>query len=195
MTISSNSIKEVRLHGRGGQGAFFAATLTAEIVTLSGYYPQAFPFFGAERRGAPVMAFLRYSKNPLMPRNRVYHPNCAVAFDAELPSQLILQGLQKDGPIIINGSGAVLKSWKRLAEGKPLYGIDASNIAADQGLLASGIPIISTIMVGALVRVMELADLHTMLEGMRGKFPQKEESNLIGAERGFREVEEVKNNA
>jgi len=196
MNKNSRSLKEIRLHGRGGQGAVFAATLAAEVVLQSGFFPQAFPFFGAERRGAPVAAFLRYSNYHLMPRNRVYHPDCAVAFDAELPADLVLNGLKDDGVLLINGAGSVLFSWNRAAAGKTVYAVDASHIAAELGLVASGIPLVSAVMVGALVRIMDLASLETMISSMQGKLPRRsEEENLVGARKGYQEVEEVKGNA
>ena len=92
----SKDLVEIRFHGRGGQGAVLAATLAAETAFRMGYYPQAFPFFGAERRGAPVVAFLRYSKSFLMPRSRIYEPNCVVVFDPELPREALGEGLKKE---------------------------------------------------------------------------------------------------
>lgn len=187
---------EVRFHGRGGQGVVLAATLAAEVAFRCGYYPQAFPFFGAERRGAPVMAFLRYSKNPLMPRSRIYYPFCAVAFDAELPRQMVLEGLQEKGVLLLNASKGYLASesftsWLKEAKGREIYAVDASHLAAEYGLIASGMPLVSSIMVGALVKILGLALAEELKNSLKGKIPQREKENIAGALRGFQEVKEV----
>ena len=69
---------EVRIHGRGGQGAVTSAELLALAAIEEGKYAQAFPSFGPERRGAPVMAFLRVDDQPIRLREKVYDPDVVV---------------------------------------------------------------------------------------------------------------------
>ena len=70
---------EVRFHGRGGQGAVMAAQTLAEAAVLDGYHAQAFPYFGAERRGAPVKAFARIDKGRITLKSQIYRPDMLVA--------------------------------------------------------------------------------------------------------------------
>jgi len=189
--VHTEDLVEIRIHGRGGQGAVFAATLAAEIAFRMGYYPQAFPFFGAERRGAPVAAFLRYSRSFLMPRCRIYEPFCVVVFDAALPKDAVVDGLKKEGVLLINASEDLLASWPKIAGRRKLYIIDATHIAAEYGLLSSGMPLVSSIMLGALVNILQLSPLQTLEETLKGRIPKFERENLEGARRGYKEVKEV----
>ena len=193
--MHADELVEIRIHGRGGQGAVLAATLAAEVAFRRGYYPQAFPFFGAERRGAPVAAFLRYSSSFLMPRCRIYEPHCVVVFDAALPKELILDGLREDGLLLLNASYDLLPLWRKLAGGRKLFMVDASHIAAEYGLLSSGMPLVSSVMLGALVKILALAPLEVLEETLKGKIPQFEKENLEGARRGYNEVKEVLSDA
>ena len=188
----ANDLVEVRIHGRGGQGAVLAATLAAEVAFQNGYYPQAFPFFGAERRGAPVAAFLRYSSSALMPRCRISDPFCVVVFDAALlPPETFLQGLQTGGLLLLNAKEGTLPFGPEVSRDRKVYIVDAAHIAAECGLIIAEAPLISSVMLGALIRVLHLAPPEVFLEALQGKFPQLEKENLAGARRGFLEVKEV----
>ncbi len=72
---------EVRFHGRGGQGAVTAADLLAVAGFKEGYYTLSFPMFGAEKRGTPVVSFLRISDEPIVARDEVYNPDYVVVLD------------------------------------------------------------------------------------------------------------------
>ena len=190
--MSVEDLVEVRVHGRGGQGAVLAVTLAAEVAFRNGYYPQAFPFFGAERRGAPVAAFLRYSSSPLMPRCRISEPDCVAVFDPlSLPAETFLAGLKRDGLLLLNSTGENLPAGLKAGPENKVYIVDAAHIAASCGLIFSGEPLISSVMLGALVRVLQLAPQDTFSEVLRGKFPKFERENLMGVKRGFQEVKGV----
>ncbi|MBT7500566.1 pyruvate ferredoxin oxidoreductase, partial [Candidatus Falkowbacteria bacterium] len=75
---------EIRLHGRGGQGSVTAAELIAVAAFYDGKYAQAFPNFGVERRGAPVMAFARIATDPIRLREQIYQPDYIIIQDATL---------------------------------------------------------------------------------------------------------------
>jgi len=75
---------EIRFHGRGGQGAVTAANLLVASALIEGIYGQAFPFFGAERRGAPVLAFARISDKPIRIHSEIKEPDVVVVFDPSL---------------------------------------------------------------------------------------------------------------
>jgi pyruvate ferredoxin oxidoreductase gamma subunit len=75
---------EIRFHGRGGQGAVTSAELLALAAIGEGKYAQAFPSFGPERRGAPVVAFCRISDEPIRIRANIYEPDIVVVLDSSL---------------------------------------------------------------------------------------------------------------
>ena len=102
------SMIEVRFHGRGGQGAVTAAEILAKAAFEDGKYCQAFPFFGVERRGAPVMAFTRIDDQPIRRRYQVYKPDYVVVLDDGLLEVVdVFSGLKEGGKIIINTSNGV----------------------------------------------------------------------------------------
>ncbi|HIP35033.1 MAG TPA: pyruvate ferredoxin oxidoreductase, partial [Methanothermococcus okinawensis] len=94
---------EIRFHGRGGQGAVTAAKILAKAAFYDGKYSQGFPFFGVERRGAPVMAFTRIDHKKIIVRSQVYNPDYVVVQDATLLDTVnVVEGLKKDGIVIVN---------------------------------------------------------------------------------------------
>lgn len=96
---------EIRIHGRGGQGNVVAAYLLAMAAFEEQRYGQAFPNFGAERRGAPVIAFVRISDNPIRRRNQVLHPEFLIIQDqALLHVQGILDGIVPNGGVLVNST-------------------------------------------------------------------------------------------
>jgi pyruvate ferredoxin oxidoreductase gamma subunit len=101
-------LKELRIHGRGGQGAVLAAELLAVAALKDGKYGQAFPAFGGERRGAPVQAFVRLNDRAIRLRHRVHKPDYLLILDPSLFDMLdVLQGLAADGLVIINTEKAL----------------------------------------------------------------------------------------
>src|SRR4030066_1928203 len=92
---------EIRLHGRGGQGAVTSAELLALGAIKEGRYAQAFPSFGPERRGAPVVAFCRISDEDIKIRANIYEPDIVVVLDASLLKIVnVAAGLKSDGIIV-----------------------------------------------------------------------------------------------
>ena len=98
-----SKLTEIRIHGRGGQGSVVAAYLLAATAIHAGYEAQAFPAFGAERRGAPVTAFVRISRSPIRRRAEIEHPDFLIVQDAKL-LQLpgTTGGLAADGGVLVN---------------------------------------------------------------------------------------------
>ena len=96
---------EIRVHGRGGQGAVTSTELIALAAINEGKYAQAFPSFGPERRGAPVMAFARISDKPIRTREKVYTPDVVVVLDPTILKIVdVTDGLKKNGMVILNTS-------------------------------------------------------------------------------------------
>ena len=155
---------EIRFHGRGGQGAVTAAEVLAKAVAHEGKYCQAFPFFGVERRGAPVMAYTRIDDKPILVHQQVYSPNYVVVLDASLLSVVdITEGLSDDGIIIINST----KDASEFAFKHKTYVIDATSIA----LKNLGKPIVNTVMLGAFTKITGLVNLESIKAVIKKRFP------------------------
>ena len=94
---------EIRFHGRGGQGAVTAANILAEAAFREGNDVQAFPYFGVERRGAPVTAFTKIDKKPIRVKSQIYEPDYVVVLAPQLVQAInVAEGLKPDGIVIIN---------------------------------------------------------------------------------------------
>jgi pyruvate ferredoxin oxidoreductase gamma subunit len=137
---------EIRIHGRGGQGNVVAAYLLAAAAIRAGFQAQAFPAFGAERRGAPVTAFVRIRRSPIARRNEIEHPDMLIVQDPKLLAVPgTTAGLRADGGILVNaeadaplaavaGARLVRLPASRLAEAT--IGRDVPNVALVAGLAA-----------------------------------------------------------
>lgn len=157
---------EIRFHGRGGQGNVTAAELLAKAAFKDGKYSQAFPIFGVERRGAPVTAFCRIDEEPVKLRSKVYNPDMVVIQDSSLLSHNnVLQGIKKDGYVLINTSKHPSELKTNTYEIKT---VDATGLALE----TIGKPIVNTVMLGAVSRV-GVASLDSVVEAIEGKFSGK----------------------
>src|SRR5512134_3874450 len=96
-------MRELRIHGRGGQGAVIASKLLAAALFREGKSVQSFPAFGVERRGAPVTAFLRVSEGPILLRCEITEPDDLIVLDPTLVDAVdVAAGLKPGGSILIN---------------------------------------------------------------------------------------------
>lgn len=123
-------MKEIRLHGRGGQGAVLAAELMVVAAFEDDKYGQAFPAFGGERRGAPVQAFVRLEKRPVRIRYRVNQPDHVIILDRTLPNMMdVLSGIKSDGLALIDSENS-LDALRWSAE-VPVYAVPATRFALE----------------------------------------------------------------
>jgi len=158
-------LKEIRIHGRGGQGGVTAAELLAQAAFKEGKWVQAIPFFGAERRGVPVKAFARLSDEPIRIRSQVYNPDYVIVLDSSLMEITdVTEGLKKDGIVIIN---TVKKPEETDIKQFRLATIDATEIALELQLLVTGLPVLNTPMLGAFSKATEEVKLESILEVIR----------------------------
>jgi pyruvate ferredoxin oxidoreductase gamma subunit len=96
---------EIRIHGRGGQGVVTAAELLSVAAFDEGRYAQAFPSFGSERTGAPVVAFCRVGERPIRVREPIIEPDALIVIDPTLVHQVdVFGGLRSGGYVLINSS-------------------------------------------------------------------------------------------
>jgi pyruvate ferredoxin oxidoreductase gamma subunit/2-oxoisovalerate ferredoxin oxidoreductase gamma subunit len=158
-------LKEVRIHGRGGQGGVTAAEMLARVAFKEGKWVQAFPFFGAERRGAPVKAFARLSDEPILVRSQVYNPDYVVVLDHTLLEVTdVTEGLKPDGIVIIN---TTRKPEEINIKGYRVATVDATGIAIELGLLVAGLPVVNTPMIGAFAKATNEVKLESVIEAIK----------------------------
>lgn len=176
---------EMRFHGRGGQGAVTSAELVAQAAIDSGKYATAFPSFGPERRGAPVVAFARVADEPIRVRAKVYNPNVVIVLD---PSLLDIakptEGLVPDGILVINTTEDEKTVRDQLSYQGRLALVDAMKIARE----VIGLPITNTTMVGALVRGTEVLSVASLEEPFKRRFGKIAARNLDAMKRAWEET-------
>jgi pyruvate ferredoxin oxidoreductase gamma subunit len=184
---------EIRWHGRGGQGSKTAANLLAEAASDAGMHVQAFPEYGPERMGAPVVAFNRIGDEPLTIHCHVSNPHVVIVLDATLLGKVdVAEGLRPDGAIIVNTGepAASIRRRLNLSHGK-LYTLDASKVSMET--LGRDIP--NTPMMGALIKVTGVLDFEKFLlvteRQLAYKFksrPEVVEGNIKAIRRAYEEV-------
>ncbi len=179
-------LKEIIFYGRGGQGAVTAANLLASAALKSGNRGvQAFPFFGAERRGAPVKAFARISNEEIFLRSQIKEPDIVVVLDTGIMDVIdVTAGLKKDGIILLN-------SYKKPVDFSFPYKVatvDATSIALKNDIRVGGIPVVNTPMVGALVRILNGVKLEALKEAIRERFGKIAEKNERAVEEAYNKV-------
>ena len=184
--IDATQLIEIRWHGRGGQGAVTSAELLAQAAISEGKYAHAFPSFGPERRGAPVLAFVRISsQQPLRVRAEITQPDVVVVLDPGLLTIVnVTSGLKDNGILVVNTRKKAEQLRKEFGISCSLATIDATKIARE--LL--GVPITNTTMVGAVVRATEVVKLESLLEPLRHRFGRLAERNINAMKRAFEET-------
>ena len=162
-------LKEIRIHGRGGQGGVTAAELLAHAAFAEGKWVQAIPFFGAERRGAPVKAFARISDKPISIRSQVYNPDYVLVLDSTLLEVIdVTEGLKKDGIIVVN---TTKKPEELGIKGYRVATVDATGIALELKLLVAGLPVLNTSMLGAFAKATEEVKLESVMKVIGEQWP------------------------
>ncbi len=183
MTIG---ILEIRWHGRGGQGVVTAAQLLALAATLEGKYGVAIPFFGAERRGAPVTAFNRISERKVRTRSDVESPDMVVVVDPSLLKIVeVTKGLKKDGLIVVNSPHDPCLKGYRVAY------LDATNIAMKLGLTIAGIPLVNMPTLGALAKASGVVSLKSLERAIEEGLGKNVDLNIRAVRRGAEEVKVI----
>ncbi len=184
-------IKEVRWHGRGGQGTVTAAKIFAETAISGGKYVQAFPEYGPERMGAPLRAYNRVSESPLYMHCQVVSPNIVAVVDpALIKTGNITDGTTDETIFVINTPHTPTEIRKELGlkNGK-IFTVDATKISLDE----LGRPIPNTPMLGALAKVSGLISLDHLIKQLKIDFGKKFtqdiiDKNLNAINRAYQEV-------
>jgi len=173
---------EIRFHGRGGQGAVTTGELLAKAAISEGKWAQAFPAFGPERRGAPVLAFCRVSEGKIQHRFQVKEPNIVVVLDPSLLDVLDpSKGLKPDGLMIVNSPLSPQEIKKQHKYSCKVATLDASKIAHE----VLRLNITNTTMLGALIKASKLINLSSLDEPFKERFGKVAENNLKACHRAF----------
>ncbi len=187
MEKNGGTVIEIRFHGRGGQGGVIASELLAQAAFLEGKHPQSFPFFGVERRGAPVTAYTRIDDAPIQIRTSITAPDIVVVLDAGLMRTInVTAGLKPDGLLLVNSDKAPDKL------GVPFKGriatVDATGIALAHGLGSKATPITNTAILGALAQATGIVTLDSVCRAVERFVPAKPKENVAAAEDAFYHV-------
>ena len=161
-------MKEIRIHGRGGQGSVTAAELLAVAAFADGKFSQAFPAFGVERRGAPVQAFTRINDEPIRLRSQIYEPDYVIVQDPTLLEVVdVASGLKEDGILIINSDFDADKF--DIDTKAKIMTVNATKIALD----IIGRPIVNTVLLGAFAGATGEIEPESIMEAVKERFPGK----------------------
>jgi pyruvate ferredoxin oxidoreductase gamma subunit len=175
---------EIRIHGRGGQGAQIACQILADAFFRDGAWVQAFAAYGGERRGAPVTASLRVDGAPIRLRCDIERPRHLIVLDATLLADLALESVAEDGVVVVNSSRIPCSQIPGAAR---VVAVEATAIADRLGLG----PIVSTAMVGAFAGVTRLVPLEHLAAAVEAGSPAKKRENVDAALAAYHEAAET----
>lgn len=171
---------EVRIHSRGGQGGVTAARLLALAAIRDRKYASAFPFYGAERRGAPVVSFVRIDDKPIKVYSQIREPDLVIVLDSSVMDVVdVLHGLKKGGTVVINSA------HKPNLPGYKTYNVNLTDIALKANLVVAGSPILNTPVLGALAKL-GLITAASAKKAIAEMFT--DERNIKAAEAAFQEM-------
>ncbi|NMB26365.1 MAG: pyruvate synthase [Firmicutes bacterium] len=187
---------EIRWHGRGGQGAKTAALLLAEAAAAVGKHVQAFPEYGPERMGAPVVSYNRISDSPITIHSAVTSPRYVAVLDPTFIGSIdFTTGMPHDSMLLINSPGTAKELRRRMKlqnDSIRLYTLDATRISEET--IGRAIP--NTPMLGAMVAITKVMDIDELLKDTEGRLQRKFRDrpklitgNLAAITRAYEEVE------
>jgi pyruvate ferredoxin oxidoreductase gamma subunit len=171
---------EIRIHSRGGQGGVTAARLLALAAIHDGKYATAAPFYGAERRGAPIVSFVRIDDRTIKIYSQIKKPDMVIVLDASVMDVVdVLQGLKTGGKILVNSQ------QKKAFPNFTSHNVDLTGIALKENLVVSGSPILNTPVIGALAK-MGIISVDSAKKAIREMF--SDERNVKAAEAAYQEL-------
>lgn len=191
--MTERDIVEITFHGRGGQTAITASQLLAEMAYEKGFKDTiAIPIIGAERRGAPIQAFTKISKDkPIRTYDSVKNPDYMFIFDTSLLDIPRIRDSIKEGVTLIADSVDPLDKNK-FPENVKIYIVDATGICINRSFMHSSGPILNIPMLGAFGKISGYYDLGTMEKVLKKEFGEKKiEQNMNVARDAYESVKEV----
>lgn len=178
-------MKEIRLHGRGGQGVVKASQLIVKAAVKGGRYGQFIPFFGVERKGSPVFGYLRLSETPIRRKMQIYVPDMLVIMDDSLVTLPATYDGLKDGGIVIINSKKTAEELMVPENAGIVASVDATGISEE--MFGKNIP--NTSMLGAFAKITGLVDKDVLFNEIANTFG---ENNRKAAMRAYEEVKVIK---
>jgi 2-oxoacid:acceptor oxidoreductase gamma subunit (pyruvate/2-ketoisovalerate family) len=174
-------MRELRIHGRGGQGAVIASKLLAAALFLEGKHVQSFPSFGVERRGAPVTAFLRFSDGPILLRCEITEPDELIVLDPTLIAAVdVTSGLRPGGGILVNSPHGP-EAYPLLTRRFRVATVDASAVARRFGLGSRTQPIVNTAILGAFAEFSGEVGLESVCRAISDEMRGRSDDNVSAA--------------
>ena len=168
---------EILFYGRGGQGGVTAANILVAAALKEGLHGQGFPFFGAERRGAPVRSFARISDKPILRHGMFSDADVLVVLDPGLIKIGYTRTaiVRNNGVIVANvpSEDLVMPDKFKLAGKAKIYIVDATDIALRNNLVVAGWPVVNTSMLGALSKALGLIKVDNMAAAVKEYFGGK----------------------
>jgi pyruvate ferredoxin oxidoreductase gamma subunit len=183
---------QVRIHGRGGQGIVTAAEMLSLAAFDEGRHAQAFPSFGSERNGAPVVSFCRIDDHPIRLREPVAEPDALLIQDPTLLHQVdVFAGLKPDGYMLINTA----KSFDELGLAEFVAGFRRERLltvpASDLAREHTGRPVANAALLGGFAALSGLLSLESVALAIREKLPARiADGNVTAAERAYAWVQD-----
>jgi pyruvate ferredoxin oxidoreductase gamma subunit len=183
---------QIRIHGRGGQGVVTAAEMLSIAAFREGRFAQAFPSFGSERTGAPVVAFCRIDEREIRLREPIMQPDALIIQDPTLLHQVdVFAGVPRTAYILINTT----RSFAELGVGEFVSGFDAARLctvpATELALKHLGRAVPNAALLGGFAAVSRRISLESVAAAIRDKFSGKvAEGNVAAAEEAYRHVTE-----
>ncbi len=176
---------EIRFHGRGGQGSVIASNIVAKAAAVEGKDVQSFPFFGVERRGAPVTAYTRIDSKHIRLKSQIYEPDYVIVLDPYLMGYIdVTEGLKPEGVLVVN-------THKKAEEleldwGGKIYTIDATRIAVKHRLGSANAPIVNTSVLGTIPPLTRMMTWEALKKTIHDTVPVKKEANVMAAEEALK---------
>ncbi len=183
---------QVRIHGRGGQGVVTAAEMLSVAAFMEGRHAQAFPSFGSERTGAPVVSFCRIDDHEIRVREPIVAPDALIIQDPTLLHQVdVFSGLEPDGYMLINSGRSFdelgLAEWATQFRHERLLTVPATELALEH----IGRPLTNAVLLGGFAAISGVISLGSVLAAIRDRFSGKVgEGNVAAAEAAFAYVEQ-----
>jgi pyruvate ferredoxin oxidoreductase gamma subunit len=178
---------QIRIHGRGGQGVVSAAEMMSVAAFIEGRQAQAFPSFGSERMGAPVMAFCRIDDKEIRLREPVLEPDALIIQDPTLLHQVdLFKGLRSTGYVLINST----RSFAELGINEFAHGFRPSHLCAiaatELAMKHVGRSVPNVPLLASFAAITHQVNLDSVIAAIREKFPPPiAEKNIAAAKEAF----------
>lgn len=184
---------QIRVHGRGGQGVVTAAEMLSIAAFEEGRHAQAFPSFGSERTGAPVVAFCRISDREIRSREPVVEPDAVIIQDTTLLHQIdVFEGLKPEGYVLLNSHRKIeefgLREFADAHKAERFFSLPATEL----GIRHIGRPIPNVPLLAGFAALSDIIKLESVIKAINAKFQgQVAIGNIAAATEAYHLVKEM----